>query len=126
MIGLVLVFPLFRLFYPILHNLFARRHYSLPEAKKQDKNTNTELITSTDTNVWCEVDTNILEEIMGRLCLTDQARLRVVCKNWLAANPINSHKKHIPWYLSCHRILPTVSNRLEFRLYDPSSSSPTP
>ncbi|XP_074323830.1 F-box/kelch-repeat protein At1g57790-like [Apium graveolens] len=130
MIGLVLVFPLFRLFYPILHNLFARRYYSLPAPKKHEcsvlKNTNTEFITTTDTNVWCELDTNILGDIMGRLCLTDQARLHVVCKNWLAADPINTNKNGIPWYLSLDRLHSTVSNSLEFRLYDPSTSSTTP
>ncbi|KAL8120714.1 hypothetical protein AgCh_017769 [Apium graveolens] len=55
---------------------------------------------------------------MGRLCLTDQARFRVVCKNWLAATPIATDKKQIPWYLSFDRILPTGDKEWTAKEFD--------
>lgn len=88
--------------------------HKLSDKKKQ--------VGGSDKNIWCELDTNLLGEIMGRLCLTDQARFRVVCKNWLAVCPITPPTNTLPWYLYFDRSLPTVSNILEFRVCDPSSS----
>ncbi|KAK1391175.1 hypothetical protein POM88_019353 [Heracleum sosnowskyi] len=76
-----------------------------------------------DKNIWRELHTDLLGEIMGRLCLTDQARFRVVCKNWLAAaRPMTPPANSLPWYFFFDRSLPTVSNILEFRVFEPSSN----
>lgn len=48
----------------------------------------------------------------------------VVCKNCLAARPITRKSSSLPWYFCFDCLLPTVSNRLEFRVYEPSSSAP--
>ncbi|KAK1355562.1 hypothetical protein POM88_048818 [Heracleum sosnowskyi] len=98
--------------------------YSLPEPKddlenkiKEHEHEDEEQV---DMNLWSELDVNLLGEILSRLCLTDQARFRVVCKNWLAAHPINITKS-LPWYLTFDHSRPPVTRRFEFQLYDPSS-----
>lgn len=53
-------------------------------------------------SIWSELDSNLLSEILGRLFLTDQARFRDVCKNWLAAPIIiksSSCSLLSPWWL---------------------------
>ncbi|XP_074357910.1 uncharacterized protein LOC141697423 [Apium graveolens] len=58
-------------------------------------------------------------EIMGRLCLADRARFRVVCKKWMAVYPISTTTKSLPWFLYFDQLLPSKSGTFEFRLYDP-------
>ncbi|XP_074324311.1 F-box protein At3g56470-like [Apium graveolens] len=76
-----------------------------------------------DINLWSELDGNLLGEILSRLCFADQFRFRVVCKNWLAARPINT-KTLLPWYLCINRSAVYEFRRFDFQLYDPSSPNP--
>ncbi|KAK1365118.1 hypothetical protein POM88_040679 [Heracleum sosnowskyi] len=72
---------------------------------------------------WAELEWDLLGEIVSRLFVTDQARFRVVCKNWLvAAHPIinaNATKPSLPWQ-GCN--YPGCCS--EFQIFDPLSSSP--
>ncbi|KAK1375277.1 hypothetical protein POM88_031470 [Heracleum sosnowskyi] len=68
-------------------------------------------------NLWSALDPNLLGEILDRLCLADQLRFGVVCKNWLHAHPITPVKKPLLWYLSLDRGL----SELQVQLHDPSS-----
>ncbi|KAK1403099.1 hypothetical protein POM88_002704 [Heracleum sosnowskyi] len=72
---------------------------------------------------WAELEWDLLGEIVSRLFVTDQARFRVVCKNWLAAaHPIinaNATKPSLPWQ-GCN--YPDLCS--EFQIFDPLSSSP--
>ncbi|KAL1808193.1 hypothetical protein ACET3Z_025187 [Daucus carota] len=72
---------------------------------------------------WCELDLNLLEEIRGRLrSPTDQARFRGVCKAWHDVRPVKMMKS-IPWQVKLDREIPKAADKLEFRVYDPSSMS---
>ncbi|KAL1823168.1 hypothetical protein ACET3Z_009946 [Daucus carota] len=74
-----------------------------------------------DIKSWSELDANLLGEILSRLCLTAQARFRVVCKNWLPVDPIMTTKS-LPWCLTLDPSLTPVTKRLDIQLYDASSS----
>ncbi|KAK1367872.1 hypothetical protein POM88_033964 [Heracleum sosnowskyi] len=75
-----------------------------------------------DKNVfWSELDENLLGEIMSRLSLTDQARFHAVCKIWHSVRPIATYKS-LPWFVSIHNVISTLSNPIECRLYEPYSS----
>ncbi|XP_074351008.1 F-box protein At3g56470-like [Apium graveolens] len=101
-------------FLETLHKLFYKK-------KKKEVGNSKEVGSSEMMNVWCELDTNLLGEIMDRLCFKDQARFRAVCKTWLAVRPITSTR--LPWYFYVDCSLPTLTNRLQFRLYEPTSSN---
>ncbi|XP_017219757.1 uncharacterized protein LOC108196823 [Daucus carota subsp. sativus] len=82
------------------------------------------LLEPSDANLWSQLDFNLLEEIRGRLTSpTDQARFRVVCTAWRAAARSSKTTKSIPWKVKLDRSLASVGNKLEFRIYDPSSLS---
>lgn len=77
---------------------------------------------------WSELSSDLLGDIMGRLCLIDQARFHAVCKSWRHVCPINkSHAVFKPrgraslfsWFV---RVVRKPSSTLEFRLYEPCHS----
>ncbi|KAK1403305.1 hypothetical protein POM88_002910 [Heracleum sosnowskyi] len=121
MFGLVILsVPVFT---QILQKLPDTYYFALPEPKDNSENKIKEHEEEDEEqyiNLWSELDGNLLGEILSRLCLTDQARFRGVCKNWLAAHPINSIKP-LPWYLSFDLSLTPVTRRFEFQIFDPSS-----
>ncbi|KAK1402812.1 hypothetical protein POM88_002417 [Heracleum sosnowskyi] len=104
--------------------LVTRRYYSWSRQQKQHKQQRYEQQEVNVSSPWAELDWNVLGEIVSKLCVTDQARFCVVCKNWLAApHPfINSNaaiKSSLPWH-GCEY----PGSCSEFQLYDPLSSSP--
>ncbi|KAK1378126.1 hypothetical protein POM88_024870 [Heracleum sosnowskyi] len=96
----------------------------LEEKERVEEEEGKEVIINGDIKVsWSELDPNLLGEILSKLCLTDQARFLVVCKNWLAAahsiiNSSATNKLSLPW----HGVL--VSGSSQVQIYDPLSSSP--
>ncbi|KAK1392346.1 hypothetical protein POM88_011402 [Heracleum sosnowskyi] len=82
---------------------------------------------------WSELLSDLLRDIMGRLCLTDQVRFRAVCKSWHDVSPIHTifnswHQSTSisSWFvhLDCTSRKPT--SMIEIRLYAPFHSMSNP
>lgn len=71
--------------------------------------------------LWSELDENLLGEIMSRLCLTDQAFFRAVCKRWHSIRPITASKS-LPWFVSIDHYLLKWSDSFKYHLHEPCSS----
>ncbi|XP_074378674.1 uncharacterized protein LOC141720225 [Apium graveolens] len=82
---------------------------------------------------WSELCSDLLGDIMGRLCPTDQARFRAVCKSWRHVYPII--KPHavfkaeglegaslLSWFVQVDQRFRQSNSTLEVRLYAPCHS----
>ncbi|KAK1365114.1 hypothetical protein POM88_040675 [Heracleum sosnowskyi] len=117
----VKVFGLLTLSIPLF--VIVGRYYYSSSSKNKQQQQEEEEEEQVKVRSWAELEWDLLGEIVSRLFVTDQARFRVVCKNWLAAaHPIinaNATKPSLPWQ-GCN--YPGCCS--EFQIFDPLSSSP--
>lgn len=105
-----MIFGFFILSIPLFVPFLRRK---LLDTRRQEEQLQVEL----NNYLWSELDPNLLGKILEKLCLADQLRFHVVCKNWLHARPVTTVKNPLLWYLSFDRSL------FELKLHDPSSYS---
>lgn len=86
---------------------------------------------------WSKLCSDLLGDIMGRLCPTDQARFHAACKSWRHVYPIiKSHAAFKPeglngasllsWFVQVDHSIRQSNSMLELRLYAPCHSIHNP